>query len=151
MAQAESAPSSITRLELARNHVLSILCLVMLLFNWPIVSNQCFHLGPDFRTWVRIRTFLWKVVRKGSGFIVKVRIFSSGGWKPPNWHNSCLRWQSTGSAQKYIIESSRTIFSDISFKIPIWTMKCCSYTVKVGLFTKVRIWSSFCGTSPEKN
>ena len=30
-------------------------------------------------------------------------------------------------------------------------MKGCAYTVKVWLFTKVRIWSGFCETSPEKD
>ena len=36
---------------------------------------QCLHLGPDFRTLVRIRTFLGKLVRIRSGFCSKVRIF----------------------------------------------------------------------------
>ena len=36
---------------------------------------QCSHFGPDFRTLVRIRTFLGKVVRIWSGFCSKVRIF----------------------------------------------------------------------------
>ena len=36
---------------------------------------QCPHFGPDFRTLVRIRTFLGKVVRIWSGFCSKVRIF----------------------------------------------------------------------------
>ena len=30
-------------------------------------------------------------------------------------------------------------------------MKACVFTVKVGLFTKVRIWSGFCETSLEKD
>ena len=38
-------------------------------------NKQCLHLGPDFRTLVRIRTFLGKLVRIRSGFCSKVRIF----------------------------------------------------------------------------
>ena len=37
--------------------------------------TQCLHFGPDFRTLVRIRTFLSKLVRIWSGFCWKVRIF----------------------------------------------------------------------------
>ena len=40
----------------------------------PLVT-QCPQIGPDFRTLVRIRTFLGKLVRIWSGFCSKVRIF----------------------------------------------------------------------------
>ena len=40
----------------------------------PLHHIQSLHLGPIFRTLVRFRTFLMKVVRKWSGFASKVRI-----------------------------------------------------------------------------
>ena len=46
-----------------------------LLIKWTVQNDhQSLHLGPIFRTLVRFRTFLIKVVRKWSGFASKVRI-----------------------------------------------------------------------------
>ena len=42
---------------------------------WFLGPYQCPQIGPEFRTLVRIRTFLAKVVRIWSRFCSKVRIF----------------------------------------------------------------------------
>ena len=73
-------------------------------FNYIIIRKkntsvkQCLHLGPIFRTLVRFRTFLIKVVRKWSGFAAKVRILG--------------RFASPLSYKSYIIIYSSTNFSN---------------------------------------
>ena len=81
-----------------------------------VFLRQCLHYGPVFRTLVRIRTFLGKVVRKWSGFTVKVRILSSWESKPPGSCYFCSQLRSTGTAHNYIITTSSTVFSVISLK-----------------------------------
>ena len=57
---------------------------------------QSLQLGPDFRTLVRIRTFLTKLVRIWSGFLSKVRIFQKN-YKITHengffWHGNGFFW-----------------------------------------------------------
>ena len=108
-------------------------------------DHQCLHYGPDFRTLVRIRTFLGKVVRKWSGFTVKVRILSSWESKPPGSCYFCSQLRSTGAAHNYIITAYSTVFSVISLKyIQFEQEKAMMIQSKSNyLLQSVRIWSGF--------
>ena len=88
---------------------------------------QSLQLGPDFRTLVRIRTFLIKLVRIWSGILSKVRIFQK----------IAKITREIGFIWHLLNESAYVNFT-------VKVLESLDFSTESGFLTKmVRIWSRF--------